>query len=199
MRQPPTIDTGNTRCANAWHVNELQHFVCSINSCNCHNCNYIMWLQTTAKGKKKAKGGATAKQRLPFVLTAEQQQNVERTLGCLREEGHIPRGWSTLNLQHCFSHPSYLKAHDWLLLTGPIGKFVLQVSEIPNYANPFLHHVSFACNLLPTTAKIQFSRGACQHFFIVSLLGVDRGTCQRPWKLCSSSTLTCWQNWAQRK
>lgn len=49
------------------------------------------------------------------------------TLSRLQQDGHIPKGWSTQNLQYCFAHPSYLKAHDWLLLAGPIGKYALQV------------------------------------------------------------------------
>ena len=85
-----------------------------------------MHVQAVVKGKKRAKATVN-KHKHPFVLSNEQQKQVAQTLSSIRDEGHIPIGWSTLNLQHCFEHPSYLKAHDWLLLAGPIGKYVLQV------------------------------------------------------------------------
>ena len=75
----------------------------------------------------KAAAAASAPFQYPFVLSKEQQSNISRTLGSIKDEGaHIPRGWSSMNLQHCFAHPSWLKAHDWLLLAGPIGKYALK-------------------------------------------------------------------------
>ena len=86
------------------------------------------------KGKKKARASSAAANTqagYPFVLTKEQQSNISHTLASVRDEGaHIPRGWSSLNLQHCFAHPSWLKAHDWLLLAGPVGKYALQARHL---------------------------------------------------------------------
>ncbi|CAL8470203.1 g9745 [Coccomyxa elongata] len=79
--------------------------------------------QPQASGARNKKG---AKQKLPFVLSTEQQVAVSDTLSNITEKGHVPSGWSTVNLQHCFRNPGWLKAHDWLLLAGPIGKYALQ-------------------------------------------------------------------------
>ena len=65
--------------------------------------------------------------RPPFVLSNESQKSVSQTLHEMTDQGHIPNSWTTSNLRHCFEHPSFLKAHDWLLLAGPVGKYVLQV------------------------------------------------------------------------
>lgn len=112
-----------------------------------------LWLQTAAMGQKKAKtAAAAAKRRLPFVLTNYQQMEVARTLERIREEGHIPRGWYTVNLHHCFAHPSYLKAHDWLLLAGPIGKYVLQVSRQSSLCR-FSFEPAICMHLSPTSLK----------------------------------------------
>ena len=82
-------------------------------------------VQGVAKGAKKLKA-ADSKQKYSFVLPNEAQKQVSEILVNLTCEGHIPKGWSTANLHHCFEHPSFLKAHDWLLLAGPIGKYILQ-------------------------------------------------------------------------
>ena len=85
-----------------------------------------VYVQGVAKGTKKQKA-MESKQKYSFVLPNDAQKQVSKLLRDLTSEGRIPRGWSTANLHHCFAHPSFLKAHDWLLLAGPIGKYVLQV------------------------------------------------------------------------
>jgi len=85
-------------------------------------------VQDSAKGTKKLKT-VGSKQKYPFVLPIEAQRKVSQTLRDVTSLGHIPKFWSTANLHHCFEHPSFLKAHDWLLLAGPIGKHVLQVQS----------------------------------------------------------------------
>jgi hypothetical protein len=85
-------------------------------------------MQAVAKGKKKIK--ATGGPKKPaFVLPNEAQKHVSQTLSNLTSAGHIPKGWSTKSLHHCFEHPGFLKAHDWLLLAGPVGKYALQVQS----------------------------------------------------------------------
>jgi hypothetical protein len=62
-----------------------------------------------------------------FIFRKEKQDHVETVLERLREDGHIPEGWSSPNLKFCFSHPSRLKSHDWHILAGPMGKYALRV------------------------------------------------------------------------
>jgi hypothetical protein len=87
-----------------------------------------VYVQVAAKGRKKLKATGS-KQKYSFVLPMEAQKQVSQTLSNMTSDGHIPKGWSTANLHHCFEHPSFLKAHDWLLLAGPIGKYALQVGH----------------------------------------------------------------------
>ena len=75
---------------------------------------------------KVSSAAANTQAAYPIVLSKERQNNIAVTLGSILDEGHIPKGWFTPNLQHCFAHPSWLKAHDWLLLAGPIGKYAQQ-------------------------------------------------------------------------
>jgi hypothetical protein len=90
------------------------------------------------KGKKPSKrqrpapaeGSAaqpSAAQNVPaFVLTKQQKELVADRLANGTGTGHVPKNWSSPNVKECFEHPSYLKAHDWLLLAGPLGRYALQ-------------------------------------------------------------------------
>lgn len=42
------------------------------------------------------------------------------------KNGHMPKGWTSTNVKHCFSNPGWLKQHEWMLLAGPLGKYALQ-------------------------------------------------------------------------
>lgn len=69
----------------------------------------------------------SAAQNVPaFVLTTQQKDHVRERLSSSAAKGHVPRGWTSPSVEHCFDHPSYLKAHDWLLLAGPLGRYALQ-------------------------------------------------------------------------
>lgn len=67
-----------------------------------------------------------ASRQLPFVLSGEQQAIAEARLRSMKTEGHTPRAWSSTSIDQCFSMPSTLKMHDWMILAGPIGKYALQ-------------------------------------------------------------------------
>ena len=113
-------------------------------------------VQAVAKGKKKLKATGNPKP-YPFVLPTEAQKQVSHILSDMTDEGHIPNGWGTKNLPHCFEHPGYLKAHDWLLLAGPIGKYALQVRSY-NISRGMLRHLpimhfSKQCFILLTPMK----------------------------------------------
>ena len=98
----------------------------------------------TGKGKKrKAEQQASAEfsadepaasaeqpaagQNVPaFVLTKHQRDLVTQRLASITAEGHVPKNWTSPAVESCFDHPSYLRAHDWLLLAGPLGRYALQ-------------------------------------------------------------------------
>lgn len=68
-----------------------------------------------------------ADQNLPgFVLTKHQKELVRQRLSTITAEGHVPKCWTSPAVEECFDHPSYLRAHDWLLLAGPLGRYALQ-------------------------------------------------------------------------
>ena len=67
-----------------------------------------------------------ASRQLPFVLSGEQQAIAEARLRSMKMEGHTPQAWSSTSIDQCFSMPSTLKMHDWMILAGPIGKYALQ-------------------------------------------------------------------------
>lgn len=139
MRQPQTRDTWTTRLQQLHKVLELQHSSKEVPTQFCLQIDALM----------------VADRRQGQVLTKDQQQEVARTLERLKDEGHIPRGWYTVNLHHCFAHPSYLKAHDWLLLAGAIGKYILPVSHIRSF-------VSALC-LQPFTSELVCSWYVINH------------------------------------
>ena len=67
------------------------------------------------------------------------------------------------NLQYCFDHPSYLKAHDWLLLAGPIGKYILRVcillgKQTVSLTSPHLH--------LPLQCTAHHGMMQCRHLLL---------------------------------
>jgi hypothetical protein len=61
-----------------------------------------------------------------FLLNAEQMKKAEDRIRGTTGLGHMPRGWTSTNVKHCFSYPGFLKAHEWTLLAGPLGKYALQ-------------------------------------------------------------------------
>lgn len=124
-------DTSPPRCDNEqplqYHDRRADaHFECQFSKHT--KPSQCIHMQAVAKGKKKIK--ATGGPKKPaFVLPNEAQKHVSQTLSNLTSAGHIPKGWSTKSLHHCFEHPGFLKAHDWLLLAGPVGKYALQVQS----------------------------------------------------------------------
>ena len=68
---------------------------------------------------------------LPFVLLPAEASRADARLKAMVEEGHTPQAWAYSPLSKCFSQPSALKMHDWMLLAGPIGKYALQETMGP--------------------------------------------------------------------
>jgi len=60
------------------------------------------------------------------ALTKQRKKCVAERLSIITTHSHVPKSWSTPNLKECFEHPSYLRAHDWLLLAGSLGLYALQ-------------------------------------------------------------------------
>lgn len=62
----------------------------------------------------------------PFLLDTTQMDMAESRLCSTTEDGHMPKGWTSTNVKHCFSNAGWLKQHEWMLLAGPLGKYALQ-------------------------------------------------------------------------
>ena len=69
---------------------------------------------------------APASRQPAFLLNSRQMDVAEKRLSEATEHGHMPKGWTSTNVRHCFSNPGWLKQHEWILLAGPLGKYALQ-------------------------------------------------------------------------
>ena len=72
------------------------------------------------------RGQGTGLPDLPFLLKPTQMKEGEQRCQDMKECGLIPAEVIYMRIEVIFSHPSWLKMHDKVIILGPILKYLLQ-------------------------------------------------------------------------
>lgn len=63
---------------------------------------------------------------MPFALSASQRSEAEQRTEAMFSQGLLPPAVRHSNIKWWLTQPSYLKSHDWQLLAGMVGAYLLQ-------------------------------------------------------------------------
>lgn len=87
----------------------------------------IVAAEATAVGSAAASSAPAAPQggSLPFVFSPAQRVKAESRLQDMFATGILPPALAYSSVKHWMSHPSWLKSHDWQLMSGMVGCYQL--------------------------------------------------------------------------
>ena len=84
---------------------------------------------------------------MPFVITGKDVARCAQRTRDIISCGMLPKEVAYAQLQYMFETPAFLKMHDWLIVTGPIMKYVLQDCFQPAQRKPLFAYLDVLSRL----------------------------------------------------